>query len=65
MEKIKDLRARAADCRTRAAAMDDADLRDTYEVLARHWDDLADTRTLRAPLYVAQDFARLVPIRGA
>jgi hypothetical protein len=29
MEKIKELRARAADCRRRAAAMDDADLRDT------------------------------------
>jgi hypothetical protein len=34
-------------------------------VLARHWDDLADTWTLRTPLDVAQDFARLVPIRGA
>jgi hypothetical protein len=65
MEKIKELRSRAADCRTRAAVMDDADLRDTYQVLARHWDDLADTWTLRAPLYVAQDFARVVPIRGA
>jgi hypothetical protein len=39
--------------------------RDTYALLARHWDDLADTRTLRAPLYVAQDFDRLVPTRGA
>jgi hypothetical protein len=44
MRQSSEYRRKAEECRREAAAINDPEIRATYEEMARQWDDLAEQR---------------------